>query len=266
MSLGEPGTTASARAELEAVADALERLLGGDDLIAAGAFYAAGSSQAEVDPARAEGYFRKSAAAYEKTTGSASGATYESRSALHYVLARQRKLAEAEEVARVQLRDVREALGDGVYQTIRSKARLARTLVWEGTHADEAESLARQASQDGLAHDEKDPSGDWDAYFRAIWAGAVRLRGDAGEAERMLRSLIEARQDFTGRAGWTDGALWLELANTLIDQGRLLEADAALTHAGLELAKLNDPGYPLNMNLRETQARLAEMKTRPTGK
>ena len=84
----------------------------------------------------------------------------------------------------------------------------ARAMTWaaalgEKKSLDEMEQLSRETAIDGLKFDEGQIAGDYEAYFRAIWAAALILRGDMGSlasAERLLHETIEARRAVPPRA------------------------------------------------------------------
>ena len=153
-------------------------------------------------------------------------------------------------------------MGDASYYTIKSKARVARVVTWrvalgEDGDLDEAEQLAREAAVDGLKFDEKAVSGDYDAYFRGIWAAALLLHKDAGSvafAERLLRETIEARRGHE-LVPWCDGYLELVLAEQLRAQGRADDAEKAMGRAAEILDQLRDPRHPMVATLRDLEGK-----------
>jgi ATP/maltotriose-dependent transcriptional regulator MalT len=152
-------------------------------------------------------------------------------------------------------------MGEVSYYTVKSKSRLARVLTWSAAvngrgDPDEAEQLAREAAVDGLRYDEQSPGGNYDAYFRAIWAQALLLRGDAASlrlADDLLVATFEARRTVS-RAAWCDAFLWLTTAQLRRAQGRPAEAGDAIGRARAAVEEMADPTHPIGLALQDFES------------
>jgi eukaryotic-like serine/threonine-protein kinase len=184
------------------------------------------------------------------------GNTYEARTALAGILLRQGKLADAAAVARENVECSLRMIGPRSMYTLKAKGRLARILTWQERDAEEAEHLARDASERYLAY--VDPVEDFASYHHAIWAAAVRQRNQPGRAESMLRERIALRGPRSPQAGsaWVESYQYLQLALCLADENRPEEAAGALRTARVWLDALQDPTSPLVLNIEEAEARL----------
>src|SRR5262245_51058985 len=152
-------------------------------------------------------------------------------------------------------------MGDAWYHTVEAKAGVARVLTWavaigEQRDLEEAEQLAREAAVDGLKYDEKSPSGNYNAYFRAIWASALILHRDAGSlafADRLLRQVIDGRRGMPPVA-WCDGYIQLVLGQLLQARSLGADADEAFGRAAAVLDQLQDPLHPMHLTLHDVRA------------
>ncbi len=253
-----PGGGTESRGEAERAVRAMIESDGGFTRATAEALFEVGMLYLQPEPARAEAILRDCLDVAPRFQGEANTLCYEIRTRLYEALLRQRRLDEAEAVAREQLQRARSAMGEVSYYTVKAKARVARVLTWAAglgspARLDEAEQLAREAAVDGLRFDEKSPGGDYDAYFRAIQAQALVLRGDAPSirlADALVSETLEARSAVSG-AAWCDGFLWLTIAQIREAQGREVDRRDALARAGAVLHELADPGHPIALTLHD---------------
>src|SRR5262249_54088965 len=110
---------------------------------------------------------------------------------------------------------------------LKAKGRLARILVWGERNVEEAERLAREATEGTRALES--PAEDFASYHEAVWAGAVRLRREPEVAEAMIRLGLTRRGDRLPQppSAWVEAYQHLQLALCLRDEGR--EDDALET-------------------------------------
>ncbi len=181
-------------------------------------------------------------------------AAHEARTVLARALMRTRDLPGAEVVLREQLVYARENFGESSYVVCKVKGFLARVLTWAGKDLEEAERLAAEAARDAQLIHDYHKGHDWEAWFNAIWARAIRLRGDPDRAEIMLRELLELRRG-KNWAAWCDAYVHTELAETMLDLGWHAECREFLAQAASFVLATNDPGSPMALSLQECRER-----------
>jgi eukaryotic-like serine/threonine-protein kinase len=241
--------------ECEALIVDFERLEGRDSDSAAYARFELATQLRTADPAGAESLLLDARRVLVETRGVNSPLMYELNSGLSDVLLRQSKLEAAEACVREQLRYAVMTFGDEAYSTCKAKGRLARVLTWAGRSIDEALDLAEQAAKDSLKYEERLPYGDFQSYFAAVAADALREKGDATGAERRVRALLAMRVEH-GRTSWTEPYLHYVLAQSLADQHRWPEAQAEVAEA-VAAAKVLDAGHPMVLSIHQCEARVA---------
>lgn len=110
---------------------------------------------------------------------------------------------------------------------------------------------------DGLRHDERSIAGNYDAYFRAIWAQTLILRADSGSiwfADQLIQQMLDARHGHDAVA-WCDGYPQLVVGQLRGAQGRATEGDAALQCAADILASAGDLAHPNLQTVNDLQDR-----------
>ncbi|QOI98999.1 MAG: serine/threonine protein kinase [Phycisphaeraceae bacterium] len=171
---------------------------------------------------------------FESVLGLGSADAYEARSLLYQVLARRGDWAGAAEVSRAQAEYAERTMGYDSYYTVKAKGRLARVLTQMGEGLEEAEALAEEVVRDNDRRTH--PAEGWAAYHAGILASARRQLGREGDAVRILRERISAREAAGQSSGWVDGYLWWQLGEALYAMndaaGAASAARSALMHAG----------------------------------
>jgi len=257
---GIEGKEADGRAAAERALTEIVRLDGGPTLTNLYQRFRVGMLYLEHDAQHAEALLRECLELAPQFEGPQTIFCYEVRSRLYEALLRQHRLEAAETVAREQLAHALTAMWDAPYYTVKAKARVARVVTWSaslGEHKDldEAEQLAREAAVDGLRYDEQSPGGNFDAYFRAIWAQALLLRGDPASlrtAEQLVRSTMDARAAAPATP-WCDGYLALTLAQLCRAQGRRGECDAAFDRAAKLVEQFKDRNHPIVLTFQDAR-------------
>jgi hypothetical protein len=208
-----------------------------------------------IDPDQSLALLVRALDSTTRVYGSSTNAAHELRTMLARAFMYRRDLPAAETVLREQLRAAREIFGESGYATCKTKGFLARVLTWVGKDLEEAQQLAHEAANDALAHVNTGRQGDWEAWFYAVEAKAIRLRGDPARAEAMLRELTALRGG-KNLGAWCDAYILTQLAEALLDQARPAEARDALDLAERAVKLMNDPEAPIAWNWRETLERL----------
>lgn len=169
---------------------------------------------------------------------------------LFSALLRQRRLGEAETIAREALKFSLRAYPHS-YDAVKARGRLARVLLWETGHAEEAIVLARQAAEENNKF-EPGPFGHFTLYHRALWAEALRQSRDPAAAEGLIRgdlALIE--RETVALPGWVTAMQHLALGLALRDQGHNSESELEFDKAEASAAGLHDPSHPLILTVHD---------------
>ncbi len=212
----------------------------------------------------AEALERRALRIDEQFYGIDSNSAYDRRSDLIGILMRQRKLADAEELAREALASAVRMIGPRSSYTFKAQARLARVLTWRERNIQEAERLAAQAAESAAAA--YGPNENYASYHQAIWAAAIRQLGHPEKAETMLRERLAARGNRPPQesSGWVEAYQFLQLALCLEDEHRGTEAAEAIRTARRWGEKLNEPTHPILLNILDVQPRI-EKAGAPSG-